>query len=109
MEEKGCPPMAMLKAATRNIAVAYGKGHELGTLERGKIADLLVLRRNPLQAAENYRSIETIMQGGKIVDTTSLPERNILTRPLEPAQDEAEFVPFLATRATFPLCPCMRR
>jgi predicted amidohydrolase YtcJ len=80
MEEKGCPPMAMLKAATRNIAVAYGKGHELGTLE-----------------------------GGKIVDTTSLPERNILTRPLEPAQDEAEFVLFLATRATFPLCPCMRR
>ena len=109
MQEKGCPPMAMLKAATRNIAVAYGKGDDLGTLEPGKIADLLILKRNPQQAAENYRSIETILQGGKIVDTTKLPERNILTRPLEPAQEEAEFVPFLPTRATFPLCPCMRR
>ena len=109
MQEKGCPPMAMLKAATRNIAVAYGKGDDLGTLERGKIADLLILKRNPLQAAENYRSIETILQGGKIVGTARLPERNILTRPLEPAQEEAEFAPFLPTRATFPLCPCMRR
>lgn len=109
MQEKGCPPMAMLKAATRNIAVAYGKGDELGTLERGKIADLLILGQNPLRAAEHYRSIETIIQGGKIIDTTKLPERNILTGPLEPAPEEADFVPFLANRATFPQCPCMRR
>ena len=80
-----------------------------GTLERGKIADLLILRRNPLQAAENYRSIETVIQGGKIVDTARLPERNILTGALEAAQEEVDFVPFVATGATFPLCPCMRR
>ena len=64
MEEKGCPPMEMLRAATRNIAVAYGKDKDLGTLEPGKIADLLILDKNPLQAAENYRSIHMIFKDG---------------------------------------------
>ena len=109
MQQKGCPPMAMLEAATRNIAVAYGKGTQLGTLEPGKIADLLILDKNPLEAAENYRSIETIIKGGKIVDTSKLPERNLLTTPLDPSQEEADFIPFVATRETFPMCHCMRR
>ena len=109
MQQKGCPPMAMLEAATRNIAVAYGKGAQLGTLEPGKIADLLILDKNPLEAAENYRSIETIIKGGKIVDTSKLPERNLLTTPLDPSQEEADFIPFVATRETFPMCHCMRR
>jgi imidazolonepropionase-like amidohydrolase len=109
MEEKGCSPMAMLKAATRNIAMAYGKIQELGTLERGKVADMLILGKDPLKAAENYRTIETIIQGGRVIDTAKLPERNILRRPLAPAAEEREYIPFLGVRETFPTCPCMRR
>jgi cytosine/adenosine deaminase-related metal-dependent hydrolase len=101
--------MAMLKAATRNIAAAYGKGQELGTLEAGKVADMLILGKDPLKAAENYRTIETIIQGGKVIDTAKLPERSILTRPLDRAEEEREYVPFLGRREMFPICACMRR
>ena len=52
MEEKGCPAMEMLKAATRNIAVAYGKDKDLGTLEPGKIADMLILEEPPAGCGE---------------------------------------------------------
>jgi hypothetical protein len=109
IEEKVCAPLAMLKAATINSAAAYGNGDQLCTLEPGKVADLLVLGKNPLQAAENYRTIETVIQGGRIVDTVKLPERNILTRPLEPSPEEAGYLPFVASRETFPMCHCMRR
>ncbi len=109
MEEMGCPPMEMLKAATRNIAVAYGKDRDLGTLEPGKIADLLILDRNPLQDAENYRSIHSVIQNGAVVDRDALPVKPILTAPLPPpAEEEASFTPFI-TGGQFPMCPmCIR-
>jgi adenine deaminase len=110
MEEKGCLPMEMLRAATRNIAEAYGKDQDLGTLEPGKIADVIVLDKNPLQAADNYRSIHTVIQDGVVVDRDALPTNPILTRPMEsPVEEEASYVPFFST-GTFPLCPlCMHR
>lgn len=111
MEEKGCPPMEMLRAATRNIAVAYGKDKDLGTLEPGKIADMLVLEKNPLQAAENYRSINMIIKDGALVDRDALPLHSILTKPMEPpVAEEASYVPFLRGSGMFPMCPaCMCR
>lgn len=113
MEEKGCPPMAMLRAATRNIAVAYGKDKDLGTLEPSKIADMLILDKNPLQAAENFRSIHTIIKEGIVIDHDALPLNPILTRPMQPpAAEEDSFVPFMSAGEfpRFPTCPaCMRR
>jgi imidazolonepropionase-like amidohydrolase len=111
MEEKGCPPMEMLKAATLNIAVAYGKDNDLGTVEPGKIADLLILDKNPLQAAQNYRSIHMILQEGVIVDRDTLPRNPILTKPMAPPpEEEACYVPSLVSSVTFPMCPtCMCR
>lgn len=81
MEEKGYPPMEMLRAATRNIAVAYNTDKDLGTLEPGKIADMLILDRNPLQLAENYRGIHMILKDGAVVDREALPANPIQTRP----------------------------
>lgn len=96
MEEKGCPPMELLRAATRNIAVAYGKEKDLGSLEPGRIADLLILDKDPLQSAENYRSIHAVIKDGVRIDRNSLPVSPILTRPIElPAEEEASYVPFL--------------
>lgn len=109
MEEKGCAPRDMLRAATRNIAVAYGKDKDLGTLEPDKIADMLILDRNPLQAAANYRSIRTVIKDGAVVNVDALPENPVLTKPLEPAQEEASYISFLTSEVGFPLCPmCMR-
>lgn len=110
MEEKGCAPMEMLRAATRNVAVAYGKDRDLGTLESGKIADLLILNQNPLTSAAHYRCIHSIIKDGEAVDLDALPLQPLLTRVQEEApEEEAAFVPFVTSGSgTFPLCPCAR-
>jgi imidazolonepropionase-like amidohydrolase len=96
MEEKGLPPMKLLQAATRNVAIGYHKEKDLGTLEKGKFADLLILDKDPLQAAANYRSIHMIIKEGAVVDRDSLPLHPILTKPLPPpVPEEASYVPFV--------------
>jgi hypothetical protein len=73
--ELGMKPMDALMAATKNIAEAYRVDENLGTLVKGKIADLLILDKNPLEAASNYRSISLVMKDGRIIDTDTLPSR----------------------------------
>jgi imidazolonepropionase-like amidohydrolase len=111
MEEKGCPPMEMLRAATKNIAVAYGKDKDLGTLERGKLADLIILDKNPLQSVENYRSIHMVIKDGVVVDREALPIKPILTKPLEPpTEEELAYIPAIDSGPRLPMCPmCMCR
>jgi len=105
MEEKGCRPLEMLRAATHNIAVAYGKEKDLGTLESGKIADLVILDRNPLQAAANYGAIHRILKEGAMVDRGALPANPILTKPMEPlTEEEISYMPFLGV-GKLPMCP----
>jgi imidazolonepropionase-like amidohydrolase len=104
MEEKGMAPMEMVKAATRNIAVAYKKDSELGTLEQGKIADMLILDSDPLAAAENYRSIHMILKNGLIVNRESLPLNPILTRAAAfPSEEELAYTRY-ANSGRLPLC-----
>jgi imidazolonepropionase-like amidohydrolase len=79
MQEKAMTPMAMLLAATRNVARAYQVDRDLGTLEPGKIADLLILDQDPLTSAQHYRSIRMIMKEGVIVDRDALPTTRLLT------------------------------
>ncbi len=79
MEEKQMAPMTLLMAATRDVARAYRLDRNLGTLERGKIADLLVLDRNPLEGAANYNSISRVMKAGVFIDRHALPTQRLLT------------------------------
>ncbi|MEJ8569116.1 amidohydrolase family protein [Elongatibacter sediminis] len=73
LEELGMDPMAVLQAATRNIAVAYHKEQELGTIEPGKRADLVILDHDPLEDARHYRSIATVIKDGEVVAIEGLP------------------------------------
>lgn len=65
--DAGLTPLQAIQAATRWPAEVLGKGKEMGTLERGKIADLLVLRRNPLHDITAFKEIEMVMQAGRIL------------------------------------------
>jgi imidazolonepropionase-like amidohydrolase len=47
-KEIGIPPLDVIRWATKNGAELMGRGHELGTIEAGKLADLLVVDGNPL-------------------------------------------------------------
>lgn len=76
----GMKPMDILLSVTRNIAEAYGKGGDLGTLESGKRADLIILDGNPLDDVANYARISRVFKDGRPVDRERLPESPILTK-----------------------------
>lgn len=67
MSEAGLTPMQIIQTATRNSAEFLG-AKDLGTLESGKWADLIVLSKNPLDDIRNTRSIESVMIAGKKVN-----------------------------------------
>jgi imidazolonepropionase-like amidohydrolase len=60
-----------LRAATRNAAVLLGVD-SLGLLAPGKVADLVVLTKDPLVDIRNTRSIEAVMSRGRLLDTDSI-------------------------------------
>jgi len=61
----GLSPLQALRAATLTAAEALGKGDRLGTIERGKLADIVVLDADPLQDIHNVAKINLVVQGGK--------------------------------------------
>ena len=79
MGQRGMTPMMIIQAATRNVAAAYKKLDEFGTLEDGKMADFVVLDANPLDDIENLRRISTVVKEGQVVDRDALPRNPILT------------------------------
>lgn len=71
--EAGFSPSEAIQAATSNGALALGKLDQLGTIEPGKLADLLILNGNPLENIRNLRRIDRLMLDGGWVDRAMLP------------------------------------
>ncbi len=67
MQEAGMSPMEVLVAATRNGARTMGRERDLGTLEVGKLADLVVLTADPTADIGNVQRVRFVMRGGVIV------------------------------------------
>ena len=63
--DAGAPLALILRAATLDNATALGLSRELGSIEVGKRADLLLLKENPLTSASAYDSIETVFLKGE--------------------------------------------
>ena len=63
MNQAGLTPMQIITDATHNAA-EFLQAKDLGTLQRGKWADLIVLDKNPLENIRNTRSIEMVMIAG---------------------------------------------
>jgi imidazolonepropionase-like amidohydrolase len=63
----GATPWQALLAATRHAAELCGAGHELGTVEPGKLADLIVVATNPLENIANLRGLLLVFKEGRIV------------------------------------------
>jgi imidazolonepropionase-like amidohydrolase len=95
--ERDMSAMDALCSATRNIAEAYKKEDELGTVEVGKRADMVVLDADPLADVANYGRITHVVKDGVLVDRDRLPERPILTSD---AEAERWAMPGITTRAT---------
>jgi imidazolonepropionase-like amidohydrolase len=72
MQRAGLTPMEVIVAATRNAARVLGRADELGTLEPGKRADLLVLEADPLADLGAFNRIEWVVRGGHAIPRAAL-------------------------------------
>ena len=70
--EAGFTPMEALQAATIVSARAMKLDSELGTIERGKRADLVVLDANPLDDIHNIRKVRWTIRDGRVYDAAAL-------------------------------------
>jgi imidazolonepropionase-like amidohydrolase len=70
--KSGLTPMEALQAPTRNAAKFLGLLDSLGTIEQGKIADLVLLDANPLAEITNTQKINAVVTGGKLFDRAAL-------------------------------------
>jgi imidazolonepropionase-like amidohydrolase len=70
----GIPPAAALKMATINAAHALRMSDQLGSIEPGKLADLAIVRGNPLADITNTRNVERVMVAGVLRDAKALLE-----------------------------------
>ena len=68
----GLSPLDALRTATINPAHYLERGHALGSIEVGKIADLVLLGANPLEDISNTRSIEAVVFQGHLLDRPRL-------------------------------------
>jgi len=68
----GLTPMEALQAATQGAAQFLGWDKKLGTIERGRIADCVLLKANPLVRFSNARETAAVILGGRYLDTAAL-------------------------------------
>jgi Amidohydrolase family/IPT/TIG domain len=68
ISEAGIPPMRIIQGATKWAAEMINKGKDLGTVEAGKLADVIVLNADPLQSIDNLRQVDTVIFDGRQVE-----------------------------------------
>jgi len=66
----------LFQALTIDNAQAFGLGNDLGTVEVGKRAHLLLLRANPLVSVEASDAIQTVIPAGRPLDRAALSARS---------------------------------
>ena len=74
MQQGGFTPWEALRAGTIDGARYLGMDASIGSIEKGKLADLIVLDRNPLENIRNTESIRMVMLNGRLYDATTLNE-----------------------------------
>jgi imidazolonepropionase-like amidohydrolase len=74
MTYAGIPEVSVLKAATINGARALGVDDQLGSIEPGKLADLVIVQGNPLQDIKAARDVRMVIKNGVAYDPTELLE-----------------------------------
>jgi len=83
MQRAGLTPREVLIAATRGGATAMGRDKELGTIEKGKLADLLVVAADPQADVANLRRLRWVVRGGVLRGAAEL--HALATTPAKPA------------------------
>jgi Tol biopolymer transport system component/imidazolonepropionase-like amidohydrolase len=74
LQQGGMSNHEALKSATINGAEYIGVGDELGSLQKGKLADLIIMDKNPLENIQNSNSVIYTMVNGRLYDTSTMNE-----------------------------------
>ena len=90
LAEAGIPPLGVLQAATINAARALEVDGDIGTVEEGKLADLVLLDANPLTDITNIGRIAAVLANGRIVDRSRLLARVGTTPPMVSFDDRLD-------------------
>src|SRR5215813_4305053 len=69
----GATPWQTLLAATKHAAALCGVGGDLGTVEPGKLADLIVVADNPLEDIHNLRRLQLVLKEGRVISDKRHP------------------------------------
>jgi imidazolonepropionase-like amidohydrolase len=91
VEQVGMTRMEALLSATRAPAEFLGLAQDWGTIQEGKIADLVLLDRDPLENIQNTRSIAAVLFGGRLFSKSDI--QKMLAECAARAQQEAGQVP----------------
>ncbi len=70
--EAGIPPIDAIRIGTLNAAIYIGVESQIGSVERGKLADLVLLNSNPLTDIANTADISAVFKGGREIDRSAL-------------------------------------
>lgn len=84
----GMTPLEALRTATINPAITYGMDHQLGSIEVGKLADLIVIDGNPLENIRVSDRVRYTMVNGRLFDAESMNEIGLRERPRQPFEFE---------------------
>lgn len=68
----GISTLDAIRIATLNGSIFLGKEQDLGSIEEGKLADLVVLSADPVADIDNAKQIVTVIKGGRIIDRSTL-------------------------------------
>jgi hypothetical protein len=74
LAQGGMTALEAIRAGTLNGARYVGLDKELGSLEPGKLADLVVLEKNPLADISNTRTVKYVMANGRLYDARTMDE-----------------------------------
>jgi imidazolonepropionase-like amidohydrolase/Tol biopolymer transport system component len=74
LTQGGMTPLQAIRCATINGASYLGMDRDIGSLEQGKLADLIVLNANPLVDIRNSEKIKYVMANGRLYDANSMNE-----------------------------------
>jgi imidazolonepropionase-like amidohydrolase len=78
----GLTPLESLQTATLNPARFLGRTQDLGTIEKGKLADMVMLTANPLEDIRNTQKIDAVFVNGRLLTRMDL---NVLLAQAETA------------------------
>jgi len=87
--EAGLTPAQAIQTAALNVAQAWGKDKEYGSVEKGKVADFFIVRGDPLKNISDTQNVDAVYMDGKKVDTSYHGDyKNPMPRPIEDRPEE---------------------